>query len=92
MAKGSSSATGQRTCQDVPGAGHQLLDDNRRQHANNERSHVSGGLHEDERLNAIECESAAAALATLLIGGPEVAMIFADVRGVMDGIDLARAR
>jgi CheY-like chemotaxis protein len=40
----------------------------------------------------IECESAEAALATLLIGGREVAMIFADVRlrGVMDGIDLAR--
>jgi DNA-binding NtrC family response regulator len=32
------------------------------------------------------------ALATLLIGGREVAMIFADVRlrGVMDGIDLVR--
>jgi CheY-like chemotaxis protein len=31
-------------------------------------------------------------LGTLLIGGREVAMIFADVRlrGVMDGIDLAR--
>jgi CheY-like chemotaxis protein len=36
--------------------------------------------------------SAEAALATLLIGGREVAMAFADVRlrGVMDGIDLAR--
>jgi CheY-like chemotaxis protein len=42
--------------------------------------------------DTIECESAEAALATLLIGGREVAMIFADVRlrGVMDGIDLAR--
>src|SRR5215211_546506 len=47
---------------------------------------------EDEQLDTIECESAEAALATLLIGGREVAMIFADVRlrGVMDGIDLAR--
>ena len=37
-------------------------------------------------------KSAEAALATLLIGGREIAMIFADVRrsGVMDGIDVAR--
>jgi DNA-binding NtrC family response regulator len=44
-----------------------------------------------EQVDTIECESAEAALATLLIGGREVAMIFADVRlrGVMDGIDLA---
>ena len=49
-------------------------------------------LFEDEQMDTIECESAEAALATLLIGGREVAMIFADVRlgGVMDGIDLAR--
>jgi DNA-binding LytR/AlgR family response regulator len=34
---------------------------------------------------------AATALAVLLIGGQEIAMIFADVRlpGAMDGIDLA---
>jgi DNA-binding NtrC family response regulator len=46
----------------------------------------------EEEMDTIECESAEAALATLLIGGREVAMIFADVRlrGVMDGIDLAR--
>jgi DNA-binding NtrC family response regulator len=45
-----------------------------------------------EQVDTIECESAEAALATLPIGGREVAMIFADVRlrGVMDGIDLAR--
>ena len=45
-----------------------------------------------QQVDTIECESAEAALATLLIGGREVAMIFADVRlcGVMDGIDLAR--
>jgi CheY-like chemotaxis protein len=39
----------------------------------------------------IECESAEAALAVMLIGGQHVALIFADIRlrGVMDGIDLA---
>ena len=38
-----------------------------------------------------ECESAEAALAVMLIGGQEVAMIFADIRlpGVMDGVDLS---
>lgn len=53
---------------------------------------LTAALFEDEHVETIECESAEAALATLLIGGPEVAMIFADVRlrGVMDGIDLAR--
>jgi CheY-like chemotaxis protein len=53
---------------------------------------LMAALFEDEQLDTIECESAEAALATLLIGGREVAMIFADVqlRGVMDGIDLAR--
>src|SRR5262245_3679480 len=54
---------------------------------------LTAALFEDEQVETIECESAEAALATLLIGGPEVAMIiFADdrLRGVMDGIDLAR--
>jgi CheY-like chemotaxis protein len=53
---------------------------------------MTAALFEDEQVDTIECESAEAALATLLIGGREVAMIFADVRlcGVMDGIDLAR--
>jgi DNA-binding NtrC family response regulator len=53
---------------------------------------LTAALFQDEQLDTIECESAEAALATLLIGGREVAMIFADVRlrGVMDGIDLAR--
>jgi len=54
---------------------------------------LTAALFEDEQMDAIECESAEAALATLLlIGGRKVAMIFADVRlrGVMDGIDLAR--
>src|SRR6266542_1419576 len=54
--------------------------------------HLMAALFEDEQMDTIECESAEAALATLLIGGRKVAMIFADVRlrGVMDGIDLAR--
>ena len=50
------------------------------------------GCIEDGELDTIECESAEAALATMLIRGRDVAMIFADIRlpGVMDGIDLAR--
>jgi CheY-like chemotaxis protein len=53
---------------------------------------LTAALFEDEEIESIECESAEAAFATLLIGGRDVAMIFADVRlrGVMDGIDLAR--
>jgi CheY-like chemotaxis protein len=45
----------------------------------------------DEEVDTIECESAEAALAVMLIGGRDVAMIFADIRlpGVMDGVDLA---
>ena len=40
----------------------------------------------------IECDSAEMALATMLLRGHEVAMIFADIRlsGEMDGTDLAR--
>ena len=46
----------------------------------------------ESELDIIECDSAEAALATMLLRGRDVAMIFADVRlsGVMDGIDLAR--
>ncbi len=52
---------------------------------------LTAALLEDDQLDTIECESAEAALATMLMRGREVAMIFADVRlrGVMDGIDLA---
>src|SRR6266478_1971457 len=52
---------------------------------------LTAALFEDEQMDIIECESAEAALAIMLIGGREVAMIFADVRlpGVMDGVDLA---
>jgi DNA-binding NtrC family response regulator len=48
-------------------------------------------LLEDGQRDIIECESAEAALATMLIRGREVAIIFADVRlpGVMNGVDLA---
>jgi len=53
---------------------------------------LAAALFEDEQVDTIACESAEAALAVMLIGGREVALIFADVRlrGVMDGIDLAR--
>jgi DNA-binding NtrC family response regulator len=53
---------------------------------------LTAALFEDEQMDTIECESAEAALAILLIGEREVAMIFADIRlrGVMDGVDLAR--
>ena len=53
---------------------------------------LTAALLEDQQLDTIECESAEAALAVMLMGGQEVAMIFADIRlrGVMDGIDLAR--
>jgi DNA-binding NtrC family response regulator len=52
---------------------------------------LTAALLAHEQLDIIECESAEAALAVMLLGEHEVAMIFADVRlrGVMDGIDLA---
>ena len=52
---------------------------------------VTMALLEDAHVDTIECESAEAALAVMLMGGRDVAMIFADVRlpGAMDGIDLA---
>jgi CheY-like chemotaxis protein len=47
---------------------------------------------EESELEVIECESAEAALATMLLRGHDVAMVFADIHlsGEMDGIDLAR--
>jgi CheY-like chemotaxis protein len=53
---------------------------------------LMAALLEEEQLDTIECESAEAALAVMLIGGHDIAIIFADVRllGAMDGIDLAR--
>jgi CheY-like chemotaxis protein len=48
-------------------------------------------LLDEGEFDTIECESAEAALATMLIRGRDIAMIFADIKlpGVMDGIDLA---
>jgi CheY-like chemotaxis protein len=53
---------------------------------------LSAALLEEGELETIECESAEAALATMLIRGRDIALIFADIRlpGVMDGLDLAR--
>src|SRR6266566_5311180 len=56
-----------------------------------ELRHLTAALFEDEKVDTIECESAEAALAVMLIGGREIAMVFADVRlpGAMGGVDLA---
>jgi CheY-like chemotaxis protein len=53
---------------------------------------LTATLLEESELDIIECESAEAALAIMLMRGAEVAMVFADIRlpGVMDGVDLAR--
>ena len=53
---------------------------------------LTATLLEESELDIVECESAEAALAIMLIWGPDVTMIFADIRlpGVMDGVDLAR--
>jgi DNA-binding NtrC family response regulator len=55
------------------------------------RNMTAALLEESEELDTIECESAEAALAVMVMGRRRVAMIFADVRlpGVLDGIDLA---
>ncbi len=52
---------------------------------------LTAALLADEEIDTIECASAEAALAVMLIGGRDVAMIFADIRlpGAMDGVDLA---
>jgi CheY-like chemotaxis protein len=49
-------------------------------------------LFEESDLEIVECDSAEAALATMLMRGRDVVMIFSDVRlpGAMDGLDLAR--
>jgi DNA-binding response OmpR family regulator len=49
-------------------------------------------LLEESEFDAVECESAEAALAVMLLRGKDVSMVFADIRlpGVMDGVDLAR--
>ena len=57
-----------------------------------ELRHLTKLVLEESELDIVESESAEAALATMLLRGRDVAMIFADIRlsGVMDGIDLAR--
>jgi CheY-like chemotaxis protein len=52
---------------------------------------LTAKLLDEGEFDTIECESAEAALATMLIRGRDIAMIFADIKlpGVMDGIDLA---
>jgi DNA-binding NtrC family response regulator len=49
-------------------------------------------LFEDSGMEIVECDSAESALATMLLRGRDVVMIFSDVRlpGAMDGLDLAR--
>jgi CheY-like chemotaxis protein len=48
-------------------------------------------LLQESGFDTVECESAEAALAIMLLGGQDVTMVFADIRlsGVMDGVDLA---
>ena len=57
-----------------------------------ELRHLTKLVLEEVELDIVESESAEAALATMLLRGQDVAMIFADIRlsGVMDGVDLAR--
>lgn len=52
---------------------------------------LTAALLQESGLETVECESAEAALATMLLRGREVCLVFADVRlsGVMDGVDLA---
>ena len=48
-------------------------------------------LLEGHQLEIIECESAEAALAVMLIRGQEIAMVLSDIRlsGAMDGVEFA---
>src|SRR5215470_7209025 len=52
---------------------------------------LTATLLEESGLETVECESAEAALANMLLRGRQVCLVFADVRlaGVMDGVDLA---
>ena len=52
---------------------------------------LTASLLEDEQLDTVECESAEAALAVMLMHERDISMIFADVRltGAMGGVDLA---
>ena len=53
---------------------------------------LTAALFDDEEVDTIECESAEAALAILLIGGREVAMIFAGTNGLLDDLEVADCR
>jgi CheY-like chemotaxis protein len=57
-----------------------------------QRALIAALLRNECGLDILECESAEAALATMLLRGREVSLVFSDLRlsGVMDGIDLAR--
>jgi hypothetical protein len=48
-------------------------------------------LLQEGGFDTVECESAEAALATMLLHDQDVTMVFADIRlsGAMDGVDLA---
>jgi DNA-binding NtrC family response regulator len=52
---------------------------------------LTAELLQESGLETAECDSAEAALATMLLRGRDVCLVFADVRlsGVMDGVDLA---
>ena len=53
---------------------------------------LTATLLQENGFDTVECESAEAALATMLLRGREVCMVFADLRlsAAMDGVDLAR--
>lgn len=57
-----------------------------------QRELIAALLRKNCGLEILECESAEAALATMLLRGREVSLVFSDLRlsGVMDGVDLAR--
>ena len=52
---------------------------------------LTASFLQESGFDTVECESAEAALATMLLRGHEVTMVFADIRlcGAMDGVDLA---
>lgn len=53
---------------------------------------LTAAILEETSLEIVECESAEAALAVMLIRGAKVALILADIHlsGAMDGVDFAR--
>jgi len=53
---------------------------------------LMASLIEEIQLEVIECESAEAALAVMLLRGREIAVVLSDIQlpGAMDGVDFAR--